>query len=112
MAMDELDVIFYVRCTKSQRTDEIRIVAINDLADVRANAHLTQYDSAHGRFFADVSASGDTITVNGDDIQVFSERDPAKLQWGDHGVDVVLESTGFFASKAKASAHLRGGAKK
>ena len=97
---------------ESGRTDEIQIVAINDLGDANTNAHLTQYDTAHGKFPGEVSVDGDYMVVNGDKIRVLSERDPAKLPWGELGVDVVHESTGFFASKEKASAHLAGGAKK
>ncbi|MEE9552646.1 MAG: type I glyceraldehyde-3-phosphate dehydrogenase [Gammaproteobacteria bacterium] len=97
---------------ESGRTDEIQIVAINDLGDAETNAHLTQYDSAHGKFPGSVNVDGDHMVVNGDKIKVLSDRDPAKLPWGDLGVDVVHESTGFFASKKKASAHLDGGAKK
>lgn len=92
--------------------DEIEIVAINDLGDANTNAHLTQYDTAHGRFPGTVEAKDDRIIVNGDEIAVFAERDPAKLPWADLGVDVVHESTGFFTSKEKASAHLSAGAKK
>ncbi len=91
---------------------DIQIVAINDLGDANTNAHLTQYDTAHGRFPGEVSVDGGDLIVNGDRIKVFAERDPSKLPWGEHGVDVVLESTGFFTSKAKASAHIAGGAKK
>lgn len=94
------------------RNDEIQIVAINDLGDANTNAHLTKYDTAHGRFNGEVSVDGDYMVVNGDKIRVLAERDPSKLPWGELGVDVVHESTGFFASKAKASAHLTGGAKK
>lgn len=94
------------------RTDEIQIVAINDLGDANTNAHLTQYDTAHGKFPGSISVEGENMVVNGDKVRVLSERDPAKLPWGDLGVDVVLESTGFFTSKAKASAHIEGGAKK
>jgi len=97
---------------ESGRTDEIQIVVINDLGDANTNAHLTQYDTAHGKFPGEVSVDGDYMIVNGDKIRVLSERDPAKLPWGELGVDVVHESTGFFASKEKASAHLVGGAKK
>ncbi len=97
---------------ESGRTDEFEIVAINDLGDAATNAHLTQYDSAHGKFPGTVSVDGDYMVVNGDKIRVLSERDPAKLPWGELGVEVVHESTGFFASKEKASAHLAGGAKK
>ena len=97
---------------ESGRTDEIRIVAVNDLGDAETNAHLTRYDSAHGKFPGTVEVDGDYMLVNGDRIRVLSERDPAQLPWGELGVDVVHESTGFFASKAKAGAHLQGGAKK
>ncbi len=97
---------------ESGRQDEIQIVAINDLGDANTNAHLTQYDTAHGKFPGEISVDGDYMVVNGDKIRVLSERDPAKLPWGELGVDVVHESTGFFASKEKASAHLAGGAKK
>ncbi|MEM7026654.1 MAG: type I glyceraldehyde-3-phosphate dehydrogenase [Pseudomonadota bacterium] len=97
---------------ESNRTDEIEIIAINDLGDANTNAHLTQYDTAHGKFPGSVSVEGEHMIVNGDKVRVLSERDPAKLPWSELGVDVVHESTGFFASKAKASAHLEGGAKK
>jgi len=97
---------------ESERTDEIQIVAINDLGDANTNAHLTQYDTAHGKFPGTVVVEGEDMIINGDKVRVLSERDPAKLPWGELGVDVVHESTGFFASKAKASAHLEGGAKK
>ena len=97
---------------ESGRTDEIQIVAVNDLGDAETNAHLTRYDSAHGRFPGTVEVKDDAMYVNGDRIAVCSERDPGKLPWGDLGVDVVHESTGLFASRDKASAHLDGGAKK
>lgn len=91
---------------------DIEIVAINDLGDASINAYLTQYDTAHGKFPGDVSVEDGHIVVNGDKIKVLAERDPAKLPWADLGVDVVMECTGFFASKEKASAHLSAGAKK
>jgi glyceraldehyde 3-phosphate dehydrogenase len=91
---------------------DIQIVAINDLGDPNTNAHLTQYDTAHGKFSGTVSVDGDAMVVNGDRIRVLANRDPAQLPWGELGVDVVLECTGFFTSKEKASAHLKGGAKK
>jgi len=94
------------------RTKEIQIVAINDLGDAKTNAHLTQYDTAHGKFPGKVSVDGDYMIVNGDRIRVLAERDPAKLPWGELGVDVVHECTGFFTSKDKASLHIKGGAKK
>jgi len=97
---------------ESQRTGEIQIVAINDLGDANTNAHLTKYDTVHGRFPGEISVDGDSMIVNGDRIRVFAERDPAKLPWGDLGIDVVHECTGIFTSKAKASAHLAAGAKK
>ncbi|MBX6318025.1 type I glyceraldehyde-3-phosphate dehydrogenase [Pigmentiphaga sp.] len=91
---------------------DIEIVAINDLGDPKTNAHLTRYDTAHGRFPGQVSVEGDYMVVNGDKIRVLANRNPAELPWGELGVDVVLECTGFFTSKEKASAHLKGGAKK
>ncbi len=97
---------------EAQRNKEIQIVAINDLGDADTNAHLTQYDTAHGKFPGSVTVEGGDLVINGDKIKVFAERDPAKLPWGQHGVDVVLECTGLFTSKAKAGAHLTGGAKK
>ena len=97
---------------ESNRTHEINVVAINDLGDAETNAHLTQYDTAHGPFPYDVSVEGGDLIVKGDRVKVFAERDPAKLPWGALGVDVVLECTGLFTSKAKAGAHLAGGAKK
>ncbi len=97
---------------ESGRTNEIQIVAINDLGDSNTNAHLTQYDSVHGKFPFEVTVDGDYIIINGDKIRVFSERDPSKLPWADLGIEVVHECTGFFTSKAKASAHISAGAKK
>jgi glyceraldehyde 3-phosphate dehydrogenase len=97
---------------ESGRTNEIQIVAINDLGDAATNAHLTRYDTAHGRFNAEVSVEGEYMIVNGDKIRVLAKRNPAELPWGELGVDVVLECTGLFTSKAKASAHIAGGAKK
>jgi glyceraldehyde 3-phosphate dehydrogenase len=97
---------------ESGRTGELQIVALNDLGDPKTNAHLTRYDTAHGRFPGEVKVDGDYMLVNGDRVRVLAERDPAKLPWGELGVEYVLESTGLFTSKAKASAHLKGGAKK
>jgi len=97
---------------ESGRNKEIQVVAINDLGDANTNAHLTQFDTAHGKFNGTVSVDGDHMVINGDRIHVCSERDPSKLPWAELGVDVVHESTGFFASKEKASAHLTAGAKK
>ncbi|NDY94251.1 type I glyceraldehyde-3-phosphate dehydrogenase [Wenzhouxiangella limi] len=94
------------------RNQDISIVAVNDLGDTETNAHLTRFDTAHGRFNADVDVEGNDLVVNGDRIRVLAERDPAKLPWSELGVDVVMECTGFFASKDKASAHLSAGARK
>ena len=97
---------------ESGRTNEFQIVAINDLGNAETNAHLTQYDTAHGKFPGQVAVDGGDLIVNGDRIKVCAERDPSKLPWGELGVDVVLECTGLFTSKAKAGAHLAAGAKK
>jgi len=91
---------------------DIQIVAVNDLGDPKTNAHLTRYDTAHGKFPGTVAVDGDSMVVNGDRIRVLANRNPAELPWGELGVDVVYECTGFFTSKEKASAHLTGGAKK
>jgi glyceraldehyde 3-phosphate dehydrogenase len=91
---------------------DIQIVAINDLGDPKTNAHLTQYDTAHGKFPGTVGVEGDYMVVNGDRIRVLANRNPAELPWGELNVDVVLECTGFFTTKEKASAHIKGGAKK
>jgi glyceraldehyde 3-phosphate dehydrogenase len=97
---------------ESKRNGEIQIVAINDLGDAATNAHLTRFDTAHGRFPGEVHVDGDSMVVNGDRIRVLAQRDPAKLPWGELGVEYVLECTGLFTSKAKASSHIAGGAKK
>ena len=97
---------------EAKRTGDIQIVAVNDLGNANTNAHLTRYDTAHGRFQGTVAVDGDAMVVNGDRIRVLAERDPSKLPWGQLGVDIVLECTGIFTSKAKAGAHLAGGAKK
>jgi glyceraldehyde 3-phosphate dehydrogenase len=97
---------------EARRTGEVQIVALNDLGDAKTNAHLTRYDTVHGRFDGEVKVDGDAMVVNGDRIKVLAERDPAKLPWGDLGVEYVFESTGLFTSKAKAGAHLKGGAKR
>jgi len=91
---------------------DLQFVALNDLGDAKTNAHLLKYDTAHGRFKGTVAVEGDALVVNGDRIKVVAERDPAKLPWKSLGVDLVLECTGLFASKAKCSAHLAAGAKK
>ncbi|MGH8501515.1 MAG: type I glyceraldehyde-3-phosphate dehydrogenase [Gammaproteobacteria bacterium] len=97
---------------ESGRTGDMQIVAINDLGDANTNAHLTRFDTTHGRFGGKVEVDGDSLLINGDRIRVFAERDPSKLPWGKLGVDVVLECTGLFASKEQAAAHIRGGAGK
>jgi glyceraldehyde 3-phosphate dehydrogenase len=97
---------------EGNRTDELSIVAVNDLGNAETNAHLTRYDTAHGPFPGEVAVEGDSLIVNGDRIKVLAERNPADLPWGELGVDVVLECTGFFASKEKSAAHLAAGAKK
>jgi glyceraldehyde 3-phosphate dehydrogenase len=94
------------------RTGEIEIVVLNDLGDANTNAHLTRYDTVHGKFPGTVEVEGDSMVVNGDSIRVVAERDPTKLPWGELGVDVVMECTGLFTTKEKASAHLQAGAKK
>ncbi|MGK5080009.1 type I glyceraldehyde-3-phosphate dehydrogenase [Janthinobacterium sp. HLX7-2] len=94
------------------KQQDIEIVAINDLGDAKSNAHLTRYDTVHGKFPGVVTIDGDNMVVNGDRIRVFAQRDPALIAWGELKVDVVLECTGFFTTKEKASAHLKGGAKK
>jgi len=97
---------------EGNKKHDIQIVAINDLGPVETNAHLTRYDTAHGKFPGTVSVEGEYMIVNGDRIRVLAQRDPAQLPWGELGVDVVMECTGFFATKEKASAHIKGGAKK
>jgi glyceraldehyde 3-phosphate dehydrogenase len=97
---------------ESGRTGEVQVVAVNDLGDANILAHLTRYDTAHGKFPGTVEVVDGAMIVNGDRIRVTAQRDPAKLPWAELGVDVVLECTGFFASKEKASAHLSAGARK
>jgi len=91
---------------------DIEIVAVNDLGDPNTNAHLTRYDTAHGRFPGTVEVDGDYMVVNGDRIRVLANRNPAELPWDELKVDVVLECTGFFTTKEAAGAHIRAGAKK
>ena len=97
---------------ESNKSHDLQIVAINDLGPAETNAHLTRYDTAHGKFPGKVEVDGDHMVVNGDRIKVTAQRDPAQLPWKDLGVDVVYECTGYFTSKEKATAHLKGGAKK
>ncbi|KZM45832.1 glyceraldehyde-3-phosphate dehydrogenase [Marinomonas sp. SBI22] len=97
---------------ESDKRDQIQVVAINDLGDSKINAHLTKYDTVHGRFNAKVDFDAEALYINDDKILTLSERDPANLPWKEIGVDVVYECTGFFAEKVKASAHIEAGAKK
>ncbi len=97
---------------ESGKNSEIAIVAVNDLGDANTNAHLTRRDTAHGRFPGKIEVDGDHMIVNGDRIRVFAERDPAKLPWGKLGVDIVLESTGFFRTRELAGKHIEAGASK
>jgi glyceraldehyde 3-phosphate dehydrogenase len=97
---------------ESRKKHDIQIVAINDLGNAETNAHLTRYDTVHGKFNGSIAVEGDAMVVNGDKIKVLAKRNPAELPWKDLGVDVVLECTGLFTSKEKAGAHLAGGAKK
>jgi glyceraldehyde 3-phosphate dehydrogenase len=97
---------------ESGRAGDFDVVALNDLGDPQTNAHLTRYDTAHGKFPGTVEVDGGDIVVNGDRVKVFAERDPAKLPWGDLGVEVVLECTGLFRTRETAGKHIEGGAKK
>jgi glyceraldehyde 3-phosphate dehydrogenase len=97
---------------EGRKKHDLQIVAINDLGSPETNAHLTRYDTTHGPFPRKVSVDGDSMVVDGDRIRVLAQRNPAELPWGTLGVDVVLECTGLFTTKEKASAHLKGGAKK
>jgi glyceraldehyde 3-phosphate dehydrogenase len=94
------------------KMEGIEVVAVNDLTSPAVLAHLLKYDTAQGRFDADVKATENSITVNGDEIKIYAQKSPAEIPWGQHNVDVVLECTGFFTDKAKAEAHLQAGAKK
>jgi len=97
---------------EANKKHPIQIVAVNDLGDIQVNAHLTRFDSTHGKFPAEVKVEGNNLVINGDTIRFLAERDPAKLPWGELDVDIVLECTGLFTSREKASAHLKAGAKK
>ncbi len=91
---------------------DLEVIAVNDLTDTKTNAHLLKYDSTYGHFPGEVEATADTLIVNGHTVKVLSQRDPAQIPWSDLGVELVIESTGLFTEAEKASAHLRGGAKK
>jgi len=101
-----------LRAHYEQRKHDIAIVAINDLASAEASVHLTRYDTVHGRFPVRVDLDGNVMAVGGDYIKVFAQPDPSRIPWSDFGIDVVMECTGRFTTKAKASAHLKGGARK
>jgi glyceraldehyde 3-phosphate dehydrogenase len=101
-----------LRACMERHPDKIEIIAVNDLTDAATNAHLFKYDTNYGVYPGEVKAEGDTLKINGAKIQVVAEKDPAKLPWKDMGVELVIESTGFFTDATKASAHLEAGAKK
>ena len=101
-----------LRAVIERHPDELEVVAVNDLADTKTNAHLFKYDTNYGAYPGKVEATDDGIVIDGKTVAVLSERDPSKLPWGDLGVSVVVESTGFFTDAAKASGHLEGGANK
>jgi glyceraldehyde 3-phosphate dehydrogenase len=101
-----------VRAIFESGRSDLEVVAINDLGPIETNAHLLRYDSVHGRFPGEIRVDGDTIAVDGKAFKVFAERDPSKLPWGELGIDVVLECTGIFTSKEKASTHLKAGARR
>lgn len=100
------------RAIKERYPDKLQVVAINDLADTQTNAHLFKYDSNYGTYPGTVESTEDGILIDGSLVKVLAERDPADLPWGDHGVDIVVESTGFFTDGPKAAGHMKGGAKK
>ncbi len=100
------------RAINQQQRDKLEVVAVNDLTDTKTNTHLLKWDSTYGLYSGKVEATGDSIIVDGKKINVLSQRDPANIPWRDYGVDIVIESTGLFTEASKASAHLKGGAKK
>jgi glyceraldehyde 3-phosphate dehydrogenase len=101
-----------LRAILQRHANDIEVLAINDLADTKTNAHLFKWDSVYGRYSGEVSAKDNTIAIDGKPIHAFSERDPGAIAWKDYGIDIVIESTGLFTEKEKAAAHLKGGAKK
>jgi glyceraldehyde 3-phosphate dehydrogenase len=101
-----------LRAINRYQKDKLEVVAINDLADTKTNAHLLKWDSVYGRYPGEVTAKEDAIIVDGGEIKVISERDPGAIVWKDYGVDIVIESTGLFTDATKAAAHRQGGAKK
>ena len=100
------------RTISERHPDTLEVVAINDLGNAKTNAHLFKYDSTYGVYPGSVEVNGSDLVINGKNVKVFSERDPANLQWGSVGVDIVIESTGIFTDAEKAAGHLKGGAKK
>ena len=101
-----------LRATMERHPGKLTVAAINDLTDAKTNAHLFKYDSTYGRYGGTVGARDDTLLIDGREIKVLAERDPAKIPWGDLGVEVVIESTGIFTNANLAANHLKGGAKK
>ena len=101
-----------LKATLERHPDDLEVVAVNDLTDPETNAHLLKYDSTYGRFPGKVEATEDGLAIDGKQVRVVAERDPAQIPWGDHGVDIVVESTGIFTDATKAAGHLEGGAKK
>jgi len=101
-----------LRSINQYHDGKLEVVAVNDLTDTKTNAHLLKWDSTYGRYPGEVEATDDSITVNGKEIKVLSEREPANIAWQDYGVEIVFESTGLFTDAPRAAAHLKGGAKK
>src|ERR1043166_7260547 len=100
------------RAMQREYGNDLKVVAINDLVDAQTNAHLLKYDTNYGAFPGTVSVEEKAIVVNGEQIRIFAEKDPAQIPWRDVGADIVVESTGFFTDATKARAHLSAGAKK
>ena len=101
-----------LRAAAESKRNDIEFVAVNDLGSVETNAHLLKYDSVHGTYPGSISTEGKSMTVDGHKIQVFAERDPKNLPWGDLGIDVLMECTGIFTARYKAAVNLEQGAKK
>jgi len=101
-----------LKAIKERCDGKLEVVAVNDLTDAKTNAHLFKYDSNYGIYPGKVEAKEDSIIVDGKEIKVIAERDPARISWRDFGVDIVIESTGLFTEAGKAASHLQGGAKK